>query len=149
VARRELMEQWQPGTHGGTYGGNVVCCAAALATLDVIEDEGLIENARARGDQLLNALRGLAERHSFIGDTRGLGLMVAMELVDPESGDGRVPDAASARRVLAAALEHNLLLLPAGPSGNVVRVIPPLVTTADEIDQAVDIIDRSLTSATK
>jgi 4-aminobutyrate aminotransferase len=149
VARRELMEQWQPGTHGGTYGGNVVCCAAALATLDVIEDEGLIENARARGDQLLNALRGLAERHSFIGDTRGLGLMVAMELVDPESGDGRAPDAAAAKRVLAAALESNLLLLPAGPSGNVVRVIPPLVTTADEIDQAVDIIDRSLTSATK
>jgi 4-aminobutyrate aminotransferase len=147
VARRELTERWPPGSHGGTYGGNAVACAAALATMDVIEDEGLVENARARGEQLLAGVRELATRHAIVGDTRGLGLMVALELVHPDRGDGREPDAAAVKRVLAAALERNLLLLSAGPYGNVVRIIPPLVTTADEVDQALGILDEALAVA--
>ena len=92
LARRELMAAWPPGTHGGTYGGNVVSCAAANATLDVIEDEGLVANARERGAQLLGGparARGPVRR---VGDVRGLGLMVAIEFVKPGVGDGRVPE---------------------------------------------------------
>jgi 4-aminobutyrate aminotransferase len=147
LARRELMARWSPGTHGGTYGGNVVSCAAALATIDVIEQEGLVANARARGSQLLAGIRELQQRHPVVGDARGLGLMVAMELVRPGEGDGRVPHAAAAKRLLAAALERRLLLLTAGPYGNVVRIIPPLVTSAAEIDQALGILDESLDAA--
>ena len=80
LARPELMAALQPGSHGGTYGGNVVACAAALATLDVIEEEGLVVNARERGEQFLTGLRALAARHPSIGDVRGLGLMLALEL---------------------------------------------------------------------
>ncbi len=147
VARRELMERWPPGTHGGTYGGNVVSCAAALATIEVIEREGLVANARARGAQLLEGIRVLQGRHPVIGDARGLGLMVALEMVVPGEGDGRVPNPAALKAVLAAALERRLMLLSAGPYGNVVRVIPPLVTTADEVDLALGVLDEALAAA--
>jgi 4-aminobutyrate aminotransferase len=148
VARRDLLDGWGPGMHGGTYGGNVVACAAALATLDVIEAEGLVANAAQRGTQLLRGMRELARRHPVIGDARGLGLMVALELVKPAEGDGRQPDGALARRVLSAALARRLMLLSAGPYGNVVRIIPPLVTTAEEVDLAIGILDEALTEAT-
>jgi len=143
IAQRELVEAWPPGTHGGTYGGNVVSCAAALATIDVLEDEGLIENARERGAQLLAGVRQLQARHPVIGDTRGLGLMVALELVQPGIGDGRAPNPAAVKVVLSRALDRGLMLLSAGPYGNIVRVIPPLVTTAEEVDQALGILDEA------
>ncbi len=147
IARRELIEAWPPGTHGGTYGGNVVSCAAALATLDVIEEEGLVENARERGAQFLAGLRKLAEGRPAIGDVRGLGLMLALEFVKPNEGDGRVPDADLSKRVIAAALERRLIVLSAGSYGNVMRIVPPLVTTADEVDVALSILDDSLRAA--
>jgi 4-aminobutyrate aminotransferase len=144
LARRDILDAWSPGQHGGTYGGNVVSCAAALATLDVIEGEGLVANAQARGAQLLAGLRQLAVRHPVIGDARGLGLMAAIELVVPGQGDGREPNAPAVKAVLAAALERHLMLLSAGPYGNVLRIIPPLVTTAQEIDLALGILDEAL-----
>ena len=147
VARRELVEAWPAGTHGGTYGGNVVACAAALATIETIEQEGLVANARERGAQLLAGLRELQARHPLIGDARGLGLMAAMELVRPGEGDGRVPDPEALKTVLGAALERKLMLLSAGSYGNVVRIIPPLVTTAEEVDLALGIIDEALAAA--
>jgi 4-aminobutyrate aminotransferase len=147
IARQELLAAWAPGSHGGTYGGNVVSCAAALATLDVIEDEGLVANARDRGAQLLAGLRALADRHPQVGDARGLGLMAAIELVRPGAGDGRVPDPELTKRILAEALQRKLLLLTAGPYVNVARIIPPLVTTADEVDLALRILDESLAAA--
>ena len=147
VARAELMAAWQPGTHGGTYGGNVVSCAAALATLDVIKDEDLIANARARGAQLAGGLRELQADHPAIGDVRGLGCMVAMEFVRPGAGDGRTPDADLAKRVIAEALGRRLIVLSAGSYGNVSRIIPPLVTTAAEVDQALEILEASLAAA--
>ena len=146
VARRELIEAWPRGTHGGTYGGNVVACAAALATIEVLEEEGLIENARERGAQLLDGVRALQARYPVVGDTRGLGLMVAMELVQPGVGDGRAPNPAAVKAVLSGALERHLMLLSAGPYGNVVRVIPPLVTTAEEVDLALGILDEVFAS---
>ena len=147
LARRELMERFAPGSHGGTFGGNVVACAAALATLDVIDDEGLVANARERGAQFLAGLRGLAERHPAIGDVRGLGLMVALELVRPGQGDGRVPNPELTKRLQVEALERHLLVLTAGTYVNVIRVIPPLVTTAEEVDLALSILDESLVAA--
>jgi 4-aminobutyrate aminotransferase len=147
LAPRELLDRWSPGAHGGTYGGNVVACAAANATLDVIADEGLVANAADRGAQLLEGLRPLASRHPAIGDVRGLGCMVALEFVRQDAEDPRAPDPERARRVLAAALERRLLLLSAGSWGQVVRIIPPLVTTAEEVDQAVAIIADSVADA--
>jgi len=147
LAKRELIEAWPPGSHGGTYGGNVVSCAAANATLDVIEDEHLVENAAARGTQFLAGLQGLARKHPAIGDVRGLGLMLALEFIQPGVGDGRLPDANLAKRVLSEALDRRLIVLSAGTYANVARIIPPLVTTAAEVDLAISILDESITAA--
>jgi 4-aminobutyrate aminotransferase-like enzyme len=147
LARAELMAAWKPGTHGGTYGGNVVSCAAANATLDVIEDERLVDNARERGDQFLSGLRSLAGKYRAVGDVRGLGLMLALEFVKPEDRDGRTPDPELTKRVQAEALSRHLIVLTAGTYVNVIRIIPPLVTTADEVALALSILDESLAAA--
>ena len=147
LARPEVMAALQPGSHGGTYGGNVVACAAALATLDVIEEEGLVVNARERGEQFLIGLRALAARHPSIGDVRGLGLMLALELIKPGEGDGRVPNPELTKRIQAEALERRLIVLTAGTYVNVIRVIPPLVTTREEVELALAILDESLVAA--
>ncbi|MGZ6296526.1 MAG: aspartate aminotransferase family protein [Candidatus Limnocylindrales bacterium] len=147
IARRELLEAWPPGAHGGTYGGNVVACAAANATLDVIIEEGLVANARVRGEQLLSGLRQVAGTRASVGDVRGLGCMVALEFVKPGSGDGRTPDPDLAKRVIAAALERHLIVLSAGTWGQVVRVIPPLVTTEAEVTHAVGVLGEALAAA--
>jgi 4-aminobutyrate aminotransferase len=147
LARQELMAAWKPGTHGGTYGGNVVSCAAANATLDVIEDERLVANARDRGTQLLDGLRRACAGRATVGDVRGLGLMVAMEFVRPGEGDGRVPNPELTKRVQQEAFARNLLVLTAGTYVNVIRIIPPLVTTAAEVDQAIGILTEALDAA--
>jgi 4-aminobutyrate aminotransferase len=144
LARRDLLDAWAPGVHGGTYGGNVVSCAAALATLDVIRDEDLVGNARARGDQLRRGLQAIADTFPIIGDVRGLGCMVAMEFVDPKAGDGRAPNPAAAAATTRAALERGLILLLAGSFSQVVRIVPPLVTTSSEVDHALAIIAEAV-----
>jgi 4-aminobutyrate aminotransferase len=147
LAQRSLIEKWPPGTHGGTYGGNVVSCAAANATLDVIRDERLVENAAARGAQFLAGLRALKSKYASIGDARGLGCMVALEFVRPDVADGRAPNPDLAKLVIAGALERKLIVLSAGTYANVTRIIPPLVTTADEVELALGILDESLAAA--
>ncbi len=147
LAKRELLDRLPPGTHGGTYGGNVVSCAAATATLDVIRDEGLVENARERGTQFLDGLRRIASKYPHVGDVRGLGLMVALEFVKPDEGDGRTPDPEVTKRVQAEALKRRLIVLTAGTYVNVVRIIPPLVTRREEVDLALSILDESLAAA--
>ena len=147
IAREELLSAWRPGAHGGTYGGNVVACAAANATLDVVAEEGLVANASERGAQLLAGLRALQSRHPAVGDVRGLGCMVALEFVQPGVGDGRVPHPDLAKRVIAGALERRLIVLSAGPFANVMRIIPPLVTTVAEVDLALASLEASLAAA--
>jgi 4-aminobutyrate aminotransferase len=147
LARRKLLDTLLPGTHGGTYGGNVVSCAAANATLDVIEDEGLVANARERGNQLLAGLRTIAAGHRSVGDVRGLGCMLALEFVQPGEGDGRVPNPDVTKRVLSEALARKLIVLSAGTYANVARIIPPLVTTAEEVDLALSVLGDSLDAA--
>ncbi|GAA1882886.1 aminotransferase class III-fold pyridoxal phosphate-dependent enzyme [Williamsia serinedens] len=134
AASTELMSKAWPGSQGGTYGGNAVAAAAGVETLAVIRDENLVENARVRGDQLLAGLQEIAARNPRIGDVRGRGLMAGIEFVDPAaSGAVPVADAAAAAAVQQAAIGHELLTLTCGPLGNVVRLIPALVVTEDEI----------------
>ena len=147
LARPELLAALKPGSHGGTYGGNVVACAASLATLHVIQHEGLVANARERGAQFLAGLHRLAASHPSIGDVRGLGLMLAIELVKPGAGDGRVPDPDLTKRIQAEAFDRRLLVLTAGTYVNVLRIIPPLVTTPEEVDLALAILEESLVAA--
>ncbi len=147
IAREDVLRHWRTSAHGGTFGGNVVSCAAANATIDVIEDEGLVANAAARGEQLLAGLRELKARHRAIGDARGLGLMAALEFVKPDEGDGRVPNTELTKRVIAEALERRLIVLSAGSRAQVMRIIPPLVTTAEEVDLALGILADSLAAA--
>lgn len=141
MARRSLLAAFAPGTHGGTYGGNAVACAAALATLDVIEDERLVENAEKLGTRLLAGLAAAAEGKPSVAQVRGRGLMAAIEFAEPGTLKPR-PDLS--KQLLHDALDRHLLLLSCGTYGQAVRVIPPLVTTEAEIDQAVSIIAESL-----
>ncbi|HEX5148804.1 MAG TPA: aminotransferase class III-fold pyridoxal phosphate-dependent enzyme, partial [Candidatus Limnocylindrales bacterium] len=112
-----------------------------------IEDEGLVANARERGAQFLAGLRTLAGKYRGVGDVRGLGLMLALELVKPGEGDGRVPDSELTRRIQAELLARRLIVLTAGTYVNVIRIIPPLVTTADEVALALSILDEGLAAS--
>jgi 4-aminobutyrate aminotransferase len=135
AASTELMSAAWPGSQGGTYGGNAVACAAAIATLDVIVQENLVENARVVGAALASGLEKVAADNPVIGDVRGLGLMLASEFIKP---DGE-PNPAAAVRAQHAATEQGLLLLTCGPFGNVVRMIPPLVVTEQQVEDALSI----------
>ncbi|HEX9739053.1 MAG TPA: aspartate aminotransferase family protein, partial [Candidatus Limnocylindria bacterium] len=141
LAPRDLLATFPPGGHGGTYGGNAVSCAAALATLDVFEDEGLVARAETLGHRLLNGLRQAAAGHPFVAEVRGRGLMVGIEFADP---DTLIPRPDLAKAVITEALAHGLLLLSCGTWAQVVRIIPPLVTTEQEIDQSVSILAEAL-----
>lgn len=135
-----LMARARPGSQGGTYGGNAVACAAALATLDVIEEEHLVENAARQGARLIEGTRKIGDGSSAVGDVRGIGLMVASEFT---AADG-TPDTATATRAQQSAAERGLLLLTCGAYGNVVRMIPPLVVDSDQIDEGLRIWSETL-----
>jgi 4-aminobutyrate aminotransferase len=134
AASEDLMSQAWPGSQGGTYGGNPVSCAAALATIDVIEREKLVDNSAAMGQRLLTGLQKVATEHAAIGDVRGLGLMLGNEFV---TADG-LPDPETAARAQREAGERGLMLLMCGAHNNVVRMIPALVVNPDEIDTALE-----------
>lgn len=140
AARQELMDRWVPGSHGGTFGGNAVCCAAAAATVRVIEEEGLVEKATRMGEHLLDGLHELQARHPAIGDVRGLGLMVGTEFT---TADGE-PDKPTAKAVQQRCLDRGLFLLTCGSYDNVIRWIPPLVVNAEQIEQALGIFAQAL-----
>jgi len=140
AARRELMDRWQKGAHGGTYGGNVVACAAAEATIQVLQD-GVVENAARLGEKLLARLKALQERYPGLGDVRGLGLMVGVEFVVP---GGRTPDTDRAKAVQRSCVEEGLLLLTCGTENNVIRWIPPLIIGDQELEEALGIFERAL-----
>ncbi|GHF26602.1 aspartate aminotransferase family protein [Amycolatopsis deserti] len=144
AASQELMAKAFPGSQGGTYGGNAVSCAAALATLDVIEEENLVENAAARGKQLLEGARLIGDKTPEIGEVRGLGLLVGSEFT---KADG-TPDTATAAAAQQEAARRGLLLLTCGAYSNVVRMIPPLVVTAEQIDDALAIWAETVAAVT-
>jgi 4-aminobutyrate aminotransferase len=142
ASSREIMNKWQVGSHGGTYGGNVMGCAAAEATIKVIKEEGLVENAAARGQQLLDGLAEIQGRFPALGDVRGLGLMVGCEFTNPATGQ---PDAELTKRVAKHALdEGHLILLTCGMYANVIRWIPPLVVTETQINEGLEKFEKAL-----
>ncbi|MGZ6256654.1 MAG: aspartate aminotransferase family protein [Candidatus Limnocylindria bacterium] len=141
MARRELLDRFGPGAHGGTYGGNAVACAAAVATLDVIESEGLLANATRQGERLMAGIREAAESHSCVAEVRGRGLMIGLEFAQ---GPELTPRPDLAKGILHEAFDRRLLLLTCGTYGQVVRVIPPLVTTDAEVETAIEVIGESL-----
>jgi len=139
AARTEIMAKWKPGSHGGTFGGNVVACAAAVATIRAMKEERLPENAAERGAQLTAGLKKLQRDFTSIGDVRGLGLMIATEFT--RHGE---PDTTTAKAVIKAAFERNLLLLSCGTYDNIIRWIPPLVVNKAQIEEALTIFAAAL-----
>lgn len=144
IAYRPGMNKGKPGSQGGTYGGNAVSCAAAVATVQVIREEGLVDNSTRMGEHLRAALCALQAEIPAIGDVRGLGLMVGVEFTTP---DGK-PDTQTAKAVQAACLANGLILLTCGAYGNVIRWIPPLVVTKEQIDEGVDIFVEAVKAHT-
>jgi 4-aminobutyrate aminotransferase len=143
AASAELMARWTPGAHGGTYGGNAVACAAAVATIQVMRDEGLPANAERLGGVLQAGLRQLQEDHPEIGDVRGLGLMVATEFTTPR----REPWTDRAKAVTKAALDADLMLLTCGSYDNIIRWIPPLIVNEQQIKDALGVFAGALDAA--
>ncbi|MCI4332874.1 MAG: acetyl ornithine aminotransferase family protein [Thermoplasmata archaeon] len=142
IARKDL-DYPHPGAHSNTFGGNLVAVAGALATLDVLEREKLIENARVQGEHLMQRLRELQQKYEEIGDVRGLGLMVATEFVD--GGPAKHPNVTLRERVVEESYKRGLLLLPCGKSS--IRYIPPLVIQREEVDEGVEILDAAIAAA--
>ena len=142
IAKKEIMDAWPAGAHGGTFGGNPLACAAGLKTLEIIERDHLLDNCKKQGAYFIDKLHGLQEKYSCIGDVRGLGLMDAIEIVKEDG----TPDPEKTAKIKELALEKDLLLLTCGSDHNVVRFIAPINVTAKEIDKCVEIIDSTLGS---
>jgi 4-aminobutyrate aminotransferase/(S)-3-amino-2-methylpropionate transaminase len=145
VGRAEIMDAPPDSAIGGTYVGNPVAQAAALAVLDVVEDEGLCDRAAAIGETLRNRMTAWQSRFEQIGDVRGVGAMLAMELVADRAT--KEPAAELATAVVEEARARGLLLLKAGVYSNVIRVLLPLVTADAELDEALDVWEESLDAA--
>src|SRR5689334_10638080 len=144
MTRAEIMD-WVPGSHASTFGGNPVCIAAALATLDVIEKEGLLANSAAVGSHMLKRMADWPRKHKLVGDVRGRGLMIGVEIVK----DKKTKEYAAEERdrIIELAFERGLLFLGCGPS--TIRIAPPLVVSKDEADVAVDVLDECIALAGK
>jgi 4-aminobutyrate aminotransferase len=144
VSSRALQERWGRSAHGSTFGGNPVACAAGLAVLETIRDEGLLANATARGADLVAGLGAIAAEDDRIGDIRGIGLMIGVEFTRDRAT--REPDGALPDQLMAACADAGLLVLTCGRQHEVMRWIPPLDVTAAEIAEAVEIFGETLAS---
>ena len=138
VGRADVMDAAAPGGLGGTYAGSPIACAAALAVLDVFEKENLLQRSRDVGERLTAALKAMAARHACIGDVRGMGAMVAVELF--KNGDLKQPDAELAKRITAEATTRGLILLTCGTYGNVIRILVPLTASDALLDEGLTIM---------
>jgi 4-aminobutyrate aminotransferase/(S)-3-amino-2-methylpropionate transaminase len=147
VGRAEVMDAPQPGGLGGTYGGNPVACAAALAVLDIYEREGLVARARVLGDMARQRMLQWQQTFPLVGDVRGLGAMMAMELVS-DRGE-RTPAAAAAAAVLVGARERGLIIIKAGLYDNVIRLLMPLVTTEEQMTRGLDILEATMAAVSE
>lgn len=141
TGRADIMDAPDPGGLGGTFGGNVLACAAALAVFDVFEQEHLLERGSEIAEKLHTTFTAWQQQIPAIGDVRGLGAMLCMEFVDPATGE---PDAQKVQQVVDAARENGLLLLKAGMYNNVIRVLVPLVATDRDLDDAMSAFEKAL-----
>jgi 4-aminobutyrate aminotransferase len=144
VATSKLMDRWEPAAHGSTFGGNPVSCAAGIATLDVFRREHIVENSRDKGAELLRRLQELKLRTPSIGDVRGLGLMIGVELVD---NHGK-PDKHLQKEIRQVCLDSGLVILSCGTEDNVLRLVPPLNLSQQELDEAWQILSGAFQEVT-
>ena len=144
ITRASIMD-WVPGSHASTFGGNPVCIAAALATLDVIERENLLKNSTEVGNHILQRMAEWPHKHKLVGDVRGRGLMIGVEIVK----DKKTKEYAAAERdrIVEAAFERGILFLGCGPS--TIRIAPPLIVSKDEADAAIEILEESISIVSK
>ncbi len=144
VGRESVMNALEPAMLGSTFGGNPTACAAALATMDVIEDEGLLERAQTIGAVLRERFEALRDRTPRLGDVRGLGAMVGLEFV---AEDGCSPDPALVHRIVEDCRERGLLILPTGTYGNVIRLLPPIRMSDAELSEGIATLEAAITAA--
>ncbi|WP_078379245.1 aspartate aminotransferase family protein [Sutcliffiella halmapala] len=142
VASHTLMQQWPLGSHGTTFGGNPIACKAAIAVLDIIEEEDLLKNTREVGAYATEQLYKLKEKHSIIGEIRSIGLMIGIEIVHPESGE---PHGDALFEILDIALEKGVLFYFCGNNSEVIRMIPPLTVTKEQVDEGLRMLDEAIT----
>ncbi len=140
LASRSIMDRWAPGAHGGTYGGNAVGTAAVAATLKVMRDERLPQNAALMGERLLSGLRLIQSEYPVIGDVRGMGLMIAAEFVD---GAGQ-PNPGAVSSVIASCFEDGVMLITCGTYDQAIRIIPPLVVDEQQVDRFLEIFANAV-----
>jgi len=144
MSRADIMD-WVPGSHASTFGGNPVCIAAALATLDVIEKENLLKNSAEVGAHMMQRMADWTKKHRVVGDVRGRGLMVGVEIVKDQKSKEYAPEFRD--KIVELAFERGILFLGCGPS--TVRIAPPLVVTKEEADAAVDVLEESIEIVSK
>jgi len=147
LGKAEIMDAAAPSTIGGTYIGNPVCCAAALATIQIIKDENLNERAKQIGKTIETRFKKLQENCSAIGDVRGLGAMMAIEFV--KNGDPRQPDAELCHTIVTNCADRGLVIISAGTYKNVIRILCPLVITDKQLDKGLNILEEEIIKATK
>lgn len=140
AAPAELMKAWATGAHGTTFGGNPISCRAALATIEVMEEEGLLSNARKMGKIALDRLASFKRDYPVVGDVRGIGLMIGIEFVKP----GGEPDPGAVSDVLKRCLDEGLILYPCGVDGHVIRFIPPLIVDEGTLKRGLDVFERAV-----
>ena len=145
IGRAERMDAANAGEHGGTYSGSPLVCAAALAVLDVIEEENLNQRAAEVGKKVMDTFNEWKNRYDCIGEARGLGAMCAMELVSDQ--DSKTPDKDIAGRIMKEAQKRGLLVLTAGVYGNVLRVLMPIVITDDQLEEGLNILEEAIQAA--
>lgn len=141
IGRTEILNASAPGELGGTYAGSPVACAAALAVIDIIEEEGLLAKSEALGQKIEDKLNELAEKHSFVGEIRRLGAMVAVEIVEDRAS--QLPNKEKTAEITQYANANGLLLLSAGLKGNVIRFLAPLVITDEELGKGLAILEAA------
>ena len=137
-ASQALLAKWEPGSHGTTFGGNPISCAASAATVNALKD--VIPGVAERSDHAFTRLGDLQERHGTVGEVRGLGLMIGVELV----GADRTPDPKAFQAIASYAVDHGLVILNCGPDGNIIRFVPPLNVSIDDLDAGINILDDAL-----
>ena len=146
TGKAEIMDSVHPSGLGTTYGGNPLACAAALAVLDAFKEDDLLSRSEVIGERVMAAMRDIQEKHpDFVGDVRGRGAMVAMELV--KDSESREPDPERTTQIAGNALQEGLILLTAGPWGNVIRVLVPFAVTDEQLEEGLEIMARAVDAA--
>ncbi|MGG1574293.1 aspartate aminotransferase family protein [Fictibacillus sp. NRS-1165] len=141
VASKELMKQWPLGSHGTTFGGNPIACSAGLATLEVLKEEKLVENSNKMGAYAREKLLGLKGRHAIVGSIRSIGLMIGIEILDPPNGG---PNGEGVISILNKCLEKGVLFYLCGNEGEVIRMIPPLTVSQNQIDEGIAVLEEAI-----